>query len=287
MNLKRVKTFMLVVEHKNFSTVAQILNISQPAVSNQIKSLEEDMGISLLHRDTCEATEAGQLVVNRGKELLHIWGEMVEDCHAMQGQLTGILRIGASTIPGSYIVPTIIRKFRDRFPRVEVQLIVQESEEVLHSIRNEQLDIGFVGTNPLGDQFVKEVIERDKMILIAPIGSDDIHGFEDIKRQPFIFRGDRSGTWQATKKGFNSWSNGHSLEELHCVAKVHSTESLLSMVEAGLGFSFVSSHAAEQATKHKRVKVLAELPFEREFYLTYLKSKSHNPAIKEMVQLCT
>ncbi|MFC4766685.1 selenium metabolism-associated LysR family transcriptional regulator [Effusibacillus consociatus] len=285
MNLKRIRTFMMVVEHKNFSTVADLLDISQPAVSKQIKTLEEDLGVMLLYRDAVEPTEAGRLVYKKGKELLDSWNELVDQCHGMQGELTGLMRIGTSTIPGSYLIPPILREFRNRYPRMEVRLSVHDSEEVLGLLRDGRLEVGIIGMEPRGEQFAGHVIARDKMLLIGPVDSEDVDGFGDIKGKPFIFRVEGSGTWQAAKEGLREWRG--SVEELNCVAEVDSTEAVISMVEAGLGYSIVSDLAARPATRHGRIKILAELPGEREFYLAYLSSKRQNPAIAALVNLAT
>ncbi|GAX88993.1 selenium metabolism-associated LysR family transcriptional regulator [Effusibacillus lacus] len=283
MNLKRIRTFMMLVEHKNFSTVAELLSISQPAVSKQLKTLEEELGVILLNRDTLEPTEAGKLTYKKGKDLLFRWEELVDQCHSLQGQLTGVLRIGTSTIPGSYLVPPILREFRDRYPRMEVRLSVHDSEEVMGLLRDGRIDVGVVGKEPRNDLFVGHVIANDKMLLVGPADSEEVDGFGDVKGKPFIFREEGSGTWHAAKEGLRRW--GGSVDDLNCVAEVDSTEAVISMVEAGLGYSIVSCFAAKPATRHGRIKILAELPMERNFYLTYLASKQQNPAITAIVNL--
>jgi len=287
MNLKRVATFILLVEHKSFSSVASILKISQPAVSNQIKSLEDTLGILLIDRDTSEPTEAGKLVYKHGKQLLRSWDELVNECKGFQDQMSGVLHLGASTIPGAYLVPPLIKEFRDRFPRVEVCLHVHESLEIIQALRNGQLTIGFIGDYPQDADIESISIAQDHLVLIGPSTSDNIEGYGDIMKAPFIFRGDLSGTWKAAKESFSKWSNGESIDQLHCVAKVHSTESALAMVEAGLGYSIVSNLAASIAAKQKRIKVIAQLPNHRDFYLSYLRAHSQHPLIKEFKQLLT
>ncbi|WP_018133201.1 selenium metabolism-associated LysR family transcriptional regulator [Effusibacillus pohliae] len=283
MNLKRIRTFRMVVDHKNFSIVAELLGISQPAVSKQIKTLEEDLGVVLLHRDSVEPTEAGRIVYRKGKELLYAWDELVAECRAMQGELTGLLRIGTSTIPGSYLVPPLLREFRKRYPRMEVCLTVHDSEEVTGLLRDGRLDVGIVGKEPDDDPFESHVVAQDRMLLVGPIDSDEMDGFGDLKGKPFIFREEGSGTWHAAKEGLRKW--GGSVDRLNCVAQVDSTEAVISLVEAGLGYSIVSSLAAQPATRHGRIKILAELPVVRSFYLTYLSSKRQNPAIAALVNL--
>ncbi|BCJ86755.1 selenium metabolism-associated LysR family transcriptional regulator [Effusibacillus dendaii] len=283
MNLKRIRTFMMVVEHKNFSVVAELLDVSQPAVSKQIKTLEEELGVVLLHRESIEPTEAGRFVYQKGKELMRDWQQLVDECRSMQGELSGLLRIGTSTIPGSYLLPAFFGEFRKRYPRVEFRISVNSSEEVLHLLRDGKLEIGIVGVEPKGDPFVSHLIGEDHMVMIGPADSDEVDGFGDIKNLPFIFRQSGSGTWEAAKEALQKW--GGSVDELRSVAEVDSTEAVISMVEAGIGYSIISDLAALPATKHGRVKVLASLPETRGFYLTYLTIKRQNPAIDALVNL--
>lgn len=285
MNLKRIRTFLLVVEHRNFSTVAELLDISQPAVSKQIKTLEDELGVVLLHRDSVEPTEAGRMVYRKGKELLYAWDQLVNECRGLQGELSGLLRIGTSTIPGSYLVPGLLRDFRERYPRMEVRITVHDSDEVLHMLRDGLLEVGIVGKKPSEDQLIGHVIATDRLLLIGPVDSEEIDGFGDLKGLPFVFREAGSGTWQAVKESLQQW--GGSVSDLHNVAEVDSTETVISLVEAGLGYSIVSDLAARPATKHGRVKVLAELPGTRDFYLTYPASKQQHPAIVAIVSLAT
>lgn len=285
MNLKRIKTFMLVVDQKSFSSVADLLGVSQPAVSKQIKALEEDLKVTLLDRETFTITHAGKLVYEQGKELLEAWERLVQQCSALQGELTGLLQIGASTIPGSYLVPEMIKRFKQLFPHVELRLYVHESAEILECIEQGKLDIGIVGTMPSSPLMVSHLIAQDELLLIGPPDSEPIHVPAGIKELPFICRSERSGTWQAAKQGLKEWA-GILTEDLTCVAKVDNTESVISMVESGLGYSIVSNLAGELATTQQRVKKIATLPVKRNFYLTYLKVKEQHPIIQEFMRLC-
>lgn len=275
---------MMVLDHKSFSTVANLLNISQPAVSKQIKTLELELGLPLLNRETAEPTEAGKAVYQKGKNFLYDWDVLVEECRRLQGKLTGVVRIGASTVPGTYFVPRFLRDFLNIHPNVDIHLSVHESEEITELIWEGSIDVGFVGSKPLSNDFISHIVKRDHFILIGPTNSEDITDLVSVKKLPFIFRSDKSGTWQGVEKSLNTL--GISINDLHCIAKVKTTESVLSMVEAELGYSVVSSIAATQAMKQGRIKMIHQLPYERNFYLTYLKSKKIHPAVESFVSIC-
>ncbi|MDB5084697.1 MAG: LysR family transcriptional regulator [Bacilli bacterium] len=283
MSLKRIRTFMMLVDYKNFSAVADVLSISQPAVSKQIKSLEEDLGVSLFDRNTVEPTEAGRLVYREGKKLLNGWEQLIEECRTLQGELTGLLRIGTSTVPSSYLLPAIVKQFRLRYPRIEYRIFVHDSEDILELLQNGKIDVAIIGSKPQAELFHSHPVAKDRMVIIGPLESEEIHGFGDLRGLPFIFRGERSGTWKAAELGLLKW-NGK-IEELNCVAQADSTDTVISLVEAGIGYSIVSDLAAKTAIENDRVTIVAELPVERNFYLTYLAVKQQHPAISALTQL--
>ncbi|MDQ0339263.1 DNA-binding transcriptional LysR family regulator [Caldalkalibacillus uzonensis] len=275
----------MAVEHRNFSTVAQILNMSQPAVSKQIKTLEKELGVPLLHRDTLEPTEGGRILLRYGPALLENWQKVVEQCASLRGDVQGLIKIGASSIPGTYLIPSILQKFWDCYPQVEVQVAIHESERVVELVATEQIDIGFVGISPLEKTLESQLIAKDNLVIIGSQHTENIVGFEDIKDQPFIFRSEHSGTWRAAEKGLNQW--GYSVRDLKCVAKVEHTESVISMVAAGLGYSIVSDIAARRAVQANQIKILAELPIEREFFAVYLPARGTQLAIRELIHLAS
>lgn len=281
MDLKKIKTFMMVADHKSFSTVAELLEITQPGVSKQIKALEKLLGVTLLNRDTLALTEAGRIVYRKGQQFIADWDELVEECRQFQGEMSGQIRVGASSIPGTYMVTAIIRNYIDRFPRMEIQLSIFESEEVIQHLLEGKLDVGYVGSKPDDTRLASHVIGTDKLVIIGPAGSEATESFDELKEHPFIFRSSRSGTWKAVQKGFREW--GHSVEELKCVSTVHNTEGAISMVEAGLGYSVVSDIAASKALKHGNISIIAELPVERPFYAVCLATKEHTKAVAPLM----
>ncbi|MCD8511226.1 MAG: LysR family transcriptional regulator [Bacillus sp. (in: Bacteria)] len=281
MDLKKIKTFMMVADHKSFSTVAELLDITQPGVSKQIKTLEKMLGVTLLNRETLEPTEAGRIVYRKGKKFIAEWEELEEECRQYQGEMSGQLRVGASSIPGTYLVPAILRNYLDNFPRMEIQLSIDESEEVIQHLLEGKLDIGYVGSKPNDNRLTDRIIGTDKLVVIGPAGSEPTESFDELREHPFIFRSSRSGTWKAVQEGFRQW--GHSVDELKCVSTVHNTEGAISMVEAGLGYSVVSDIAVAKAIKHGNISVIAQLPVERPFYAICLKAKEHTKAVAPLM----
>jgi DNA-binding transcriptional LysR family regulator len=282
-NLVKVRTFLKVVEHKNFSTVADLLEISQPAVSKQIKTLEEELGIPLLNRETNDPTDAGRIVYQKGLLLLQQWEELVEACKQLQNEVVGTLSIGASSIPSSFLLPNLLREFKSRFPRVDLRIHVQGSDEIVEQVRTGKLDVGLVGTEPPSEWCERFIIAEDQLVVIGPSDSEVLHGFEELRRVPVIARQTGSGTWKAAQEGFHKWSG--SVEDLQIVARVNSTETAISLVETGFGYTVVSDLAAIPAAKLGRIKIVSDFPVKRNFFLTYMPAKKHNSLISAWISL--
>jgi DNA-binding transcriptional LysR family regulator len=283
MNLKRLQTFILAADHKNFSSVAEMLGLSQPAISKQIRTLEEELGVELFHRETWPPTltEPGRLVYRKSKELLAQWEELVRICQSFQNILTGILRIGASTIPTSYLLPSLLRSFREQYPGIEAHVTTNDSAEVERMVKERTLDVGIIGMYPKSHLFETVELAKDRLVLIGPPGNQPIRHLSEIVERPFIFREPGSGTWQSAIEGLSK--AGLSVEDLHCIAQVDSTEAILSMVQGGLGYSFLSLLAARRAAENNQIAILAELPIERSFYLIFERSRRYHPLLEAFI----
>lgn len=116
MNLKRLQTFVHILERRCFSEAASIMNLTQSGISRQMKTLEEEVGVQLLNRkNVVEMTPAGRLVYKRAKVLLDEWEQLMKECKAMKTELNGVLKIGASTIPGTHLLPNTSSCFKNNF----------------------------------------------------------------------------------------------------------------------------------------------------------------------------
>ncbi|PLR94471.1 selenium metabolism-associated LysR family transcriptional regulator [Bacillus sp. T33-2] len=290
MNLKKLEAFIFVVEKKSFSEAAAKLKCSQPAISLQIKSLEEDLGLELLDRSLSgiQPTPAGISVYQAAKEMIKRWNRLAEELHGFHDNLTGTLTIGASTIPGTYIVPHWMRQFRRLYPKVEVKVEIGDSKEILAKLLDHQIDVGFIGLQPDSEKIKHYPVASDSLVLIAPDGhplaNADHLDFSEVKQYEFVLREEGSGT----RKVMDDYLSLHGvrLSELHTVASVGSTEALIASVEAGLGISCVSKLAANHAVKAGRIKIIDKFePFQRTFYFTSLKGTEKRPIVKEFAEL--
>lgn len=283
MNVKRLQTFILVVEKRSFSEVADILEMTQSGVSRQIKTLEDEVGIQLLNRNTAhvELTTAGDYVYKRAKQLVEQWENLVHECQLMKGERSGKLRIGASTIPATYLIPDILKACQQKYPRMELCMSTKDSSEILTSLENQKIDVALVGRKPDVGRFHSHQIAEDRLLLIGHASVPKIASLQDIRSYPIILREKGSGTREAMERALRD--QGVELEQLNCAIEVSSTDSVMAMVESGVGLSFVS-HLAMNKGREDHVRILYELPTDRGFYLAYLKSRASHPLVQAFVQ---
>jgi DNA-binding transcriptional LysR family regulator len=147
MNLIWLQTFIFIVEKQSLTKAAQALYLTQPAVSKQLNSLEKFYGTSLLHRTSryVEVTEAGKLVYDFSKQILAKINESHAAVQALQKDLCGSLVLGASTIPGEYILPAALGRFQELHPQVKAKLEIADSTEIGQLIMDAKLEAGMIG----------------------------------------------------------------------------------------------------------------------------------------------
>jgi DNA-binding transcriptional LysR family regulator len=286
MNFKKLEAFISVLEKKSFSEAAAALKSSQPAISLKIKSLEEELGIELLDRNRSgvHPTRAGMLVYQTSKEMMEKWSRLEDDLLGFQDTLTGTLTIGASTIPGTYLVPGWIKNFRTLYPKVDVKVEINDSKNVLNKLLDHQIDIGIVGLHQQTNKITSKAVTSDSLVLIVPVEheisqSTDLD-FNRLKEYELVLREEGSGT----RKEMEDYLaiNGCSLADFNSSLSIGSSEAVISAVEAGLGISFISKLAAVPAVKANRVKMIETLkPYQRNFYISTLSESENRPIIRE------
>lgn len=286
MNFKKLEAFISVLEKRSFSEAAAALKSSQPAISIKIKSLEEELGIELLDRGRSgvHPTRAGILVYQTAKEIMGRWGQLEDDLLSFQDTLTGTLTIGASTIPGTYLIPGWIKKFRTLYPKVDVKIEINDSRKILNKLLDHQIDVGIVGLHQQSAKMITKTVASDSLVLIVPVEheiSQSSHlDFNLLKKYDLVLREEGSGTRKEMEEYLEI--NGSSLADFNSSISIGSSEAVISAVEAGLGISFISKLAAVPAVKANRVKMIETLkPYQRNFYFSTLSESENRPIIRE------
>ncbi|ADL12842.1 selenium metabolism-associated LysR family transcriptional regulator [Acetohalobium arabaticum] len=287
MKLKTLKMLVKLIEMGSFSAVADKLDLTQPAVSMQIKSLEKRFDTDLVVRQDggIKLTPTGKIIYRKAKRILDVWEEAKLEIEQVKGETFDQLIIGASTIPSEYLLPDLLAEFYKKFPQVEVLMEVGDSTEIINNLEDREVDIIIVGSKPTQNQFEVVSVIEDRLVLILPLEHRLINSshvsLADLIKEQILIREQGSGTRKAMLAGLKE--AGIDKAELNLGLQLGSTEAVISAVEAGLGVSFVSELAASKAVDNRRVEKVKvnDMLISRKLYLAYHQERKNEALIKE------
>jgi LysR family transcriptional regulator, transcriptional activator of the cysJI operon len=249
MDTRQLAAFCAVVERKSFSQAAERLGVTQPAVSLQIRSLEQRLGRQLLDRSgrRVEPTEAGLRLYASAQRLLQAEEQLLEELESDdEGVVSGTLELGASTGPGGSVVPVLLCEFQERHPDVRVRLSVSDTQRVVEQVADRELELGIVGAGRRHRGVTFEPFFRDEVVLAVPAS----HPFaaktvtlEQLRGEPLIAMQDGAGVRQVIEDELRK--SGTRLRDLDVRLELGLQESVRSAVLAGHGVTFISRLAVE------------------------------------------
>jgi DNA-binding transcriptional LysR family regulator len=249
MDTRQLAAFCAVVERKSFSQAAERLGVTQPAVSLQVRSLEKRLGRRLLDRSgrRVEPTEAGLALYRGAQRMLALEGLLIEELEAGEGgELRGTLEVGASTGPGSTVVPVLLCEFQRENPGVAVSLSISDTQSVVERVAERELELGVVGAARRHRGVVFEPFFRDEVVLACPPGhrfAGRTVSLEQLRREPLIVMQEGAGVRQVIEDELRR--AGTRLRDLEPQLELGLQESVKSAVAAGYGVTFISRAAIE------------------------------------------
>jgi len=283
MDLWRLKIFCKVVELKGFSKAGSAVYLSQPTVSSHVKDLENHFGCKLIDRLGREVapTKAGQLLYEYATKILALEDDIEKALAEFHGKMKGHLTIGGSTIPGGYILPPLLGRFKEAYQDVTLTLIEGDTAEIIQDTIEGRIELGVVGAKAKEARLVEEEIMTDEMFLIAPSGHKWASGgtatLQELTTAPFIMREPGSGSRRSIEQVLDT--AGLRLDDLNIVAEMGSTEAIRQGIKAGVGISILSGCAVADeldACSLTRIK-LEGISFKRAFYLIVHKHRTRSP----------
>lgn len=286
---RRLQVFHTVARLLSFTKAAEALHMTQPAVTFQIRQLEEHFNTRLFDRahNRISLTEAGSQVYKYADRIIGLYNEMENEVRRLTGDVMGLLMVGASTTIAEYVLPALLGEFQSSFPQVKLRLSVSNSVGVVHMVENNEVDIGIVESPVNNKNLVVEVCWHDQLVLICPrdheLARRDRVRVAELKHHPFLCREEGSGTRDFISGYLKS--NGMSLNDMDLAMEFGSPESIKSAVESGLGVSIIS-----QATLAKELALgtLAVVPLDpplvRPFSLVYQRQKFRLRAMEEFLE---
>jgi DNA-binding transcriptional LysR family regulator len=249
MDTRQLTAFCAVVERKSFSDAAERLGVTQPAVSQQIRSLEERLGQQLLDRSgrRVEPTEAGRRLYRGAQRLLAQERQLLEDlAGGAEGPLRGQLAIGASTGPGGSVVPVLLCEFAEENPEITVDLSISDTQTIVDLVARRELELGVVGATPRNRAVAYEPFFRDEVVLVCPPGhrfAGQSIALDDLRDEPLLVMQEGAGVRQVIEDELRQ--SGTRLRDLGVRLELGLQESVKSAVEAGHGVTFISRTAVE------------------------------------------
>jgi DNA-binding transcriptional LysR family regulator len=248
MDTRQLAAFCEVVERRSFSDAASRLGVTQPAVSQQVRALEQRLGTQLLDRSgrRVEPTEAGLRLYRGAQRLLALEEQLLEELGQPEGPLRGTLEIGASTGPAAIVLPLLLCEFQRGNPEVRVELSVSDTQSVVELVADRRLELGIVGAARRHRSVAFEPFFRDEVILVCPPG----HPFagrsvelDELAKGPMILMQQGAGVRQMLEDELRK--GGRRLRDLEVPLELGLQESVRSAVQAGYGVSFISRRAVE------------------------------------------
>lgn len=289
MNLNLLKTYVKVVETQNLSRTAAEFGLSQPAVTKQIQSLEDTYGVLLLERSgrRLKTTEAGEILYQCAREIIKAMEKTERAMEEATNGRKGALYIGASTIPGQYILPGLLKDFKDCYPSITLTMDIADTDKVINLVADRVIDLGIVG----GWNNIRKIEGfpwlEDELVVVIPaqhrLAEAGHVALADLISDRWVFRERGSGTRKAVEEMLVSC--GIKKEDLNVSMEAGSTEAVLAAVDSGMGISIVSSWAVKNRTSLAiRSLRIAGTNSKRHFYVIYPRQKSRRKSVKAFLE---
>jgi DNA-binding transcriptional LysR family regulator len=286
LTLHQLRIFKAVADHLSFSTAAQVMRISQPSVSYQVKELETAVGLPLLDRlgKRVQLTEAGQLLYGYARRTLNLLDEAAAALEDMRGIRRGSLKVGASTTVGIYVIPAALGAFKKIHPDLQISLEIGNRGTVQERVLRNELDLAVVGP-PLKDPDLDAVkFMSDELVVVAPAGhplaARNALALRDLKDEPFIMREAGSGSRWAVEKAAHRAG-----VTLRTEMELGSNGAIKHAVESGLGLAVLSRFAIglESASGELVVLDVAGFPLRRDWHIVHLRRRKLPNAVSEFI----
>ncbi|WP_338451128.1 selenium metabolism-associated LysR family transcriptional regulator [Niallia oryzisoli] len=288
MDLHQLYIFTKVVEHRSFSKAAEHVYLSQSTVSSHIHSLEKMFNVTLFDRVGRESvlTPHGERLYEWALKLLELKDQALLDLSQDMTELKGNIRIAASSVPGQFMIPKMVKQFRKDHPHILFHINQSSSKNAVEKVLNGSVDFGIIGEKYENDKLhyiplIKErlvLISSDQMEFSSPV---NIH---ELLKYPFIMRHSDSGTNALLERFLKE--NGITHDQLNIIAYTDSSQSLIQFVKEGIGISIISEIAARESSGSKGIRMydIEDFKHIRYFYLVYNINRTQSVASNKFIE---
>ena len=286
---RRLQVFFTVARLLSFTKAAESLHMTQPAVTFQVRQLEEYFNTRLFDRthNRISLTEAGSQVYGYAEKIFELYAEMENSVREMTGEISGALTIGASTTIAEYMLPALLGSFKSKYPDINIHLKVSNTEGIVSMVENNTIDLGVVEAPVSNKNLVVEPCRPDHLVAIVspnhPESGRDRLTYQDLIKYPFICREEGSGTREVINEYLAKVSERG--DDLKVSMELGSPEAVKGAVEAGMGISVVSEATIQKELKLSTlVAINLDPSLDRPFSFVHQKQKFRSRAMEELLE---
>ncbi len=290
MSDRRLKVFHTVARLLSFTKAAEALHMTQPAVTFQVRQLEEYFNTRLFDRthNKVNLTPAGERVSEFAERIFDLYSEMENSVRDITGEISGALTIGASTTIAEYMLPALLGEFKNRYPDINLRLKVSNSEGIVSMVEHNVIDLGVVESPVSNKNLIVEVCHDDQLVVVAAPQHELVKRggkvkATDIARYPFVSREEGSGTRDVITQYLIDQNVNPN--EMNFCLELGSPEAIKGAVEAGMGITIISRSIIN---KELKLNTLCELqldpPLSRPFSFVRQRQKFRVTVMEELLE---
>jgi DNA-binding transcriptional LysR family regulator len=282
MDLQLLETLQAVARHGSFSRAARELRLTQPAVSMQVRRLEQALGLPLLERVGKRAfpTKAGEVLLahaGRARRELEAGLEVVQQ---LRGVVAGRIRLGTSASFSIYLLPPALRRFRSRYPKTELTVVTGNAPEIARGVVQNDLDVGIVSLPVRERELAVTAFHRHELVAIAPPNRRWRRGQRvraaELAREPLILFEQGATLRRVIDEWFQRAGVAPTLP-----MELNNTEAIKKLVESGLGLSVTSWFSVEDEVRARKLAAARlEPPLHRDIGVILRKDKPKTPVLE-------
>jgi DNA-binding transcriptional LysR family regulator len=290
-DFRHLETFCRVADLKSFSKAAEDLFLTQPTVSGHILSLEQSLSLRFFDRTSREVrlTKAGEVFLGYASKILSFRKDLLNALSEFSQGIRGELSLGASTLPGEYLLPKLMGDFKKEHPHFIISLKIADTKEIIQYVLQDNVEFGITGAKLNHPSLHYEKYEEDEIIVVAPsdhpLTRKKRVNLEELLKEPWIIREEGSGTQIAVEKTLRK--KGRSLKQFNVAMEMGSTSSVKEGVKAKLGLAFISGRATEEEVSQgflSRIDMEGIDPISRQIYIVSHRGRTLSPIGMEFLR---
>ncbi|AAU18692.1 LysR family transcriptional regulator [Bacillus cereus] len=291
MNLLKLEIVVLIKKYKKLTIVAEKLGVKQPTITFHIKSLEEELGVSLfeLRSGRYFLTEAGEALHHYACKIDALMKEARRVTQEFKDFHKGAITIGASYVPATYLLPEIVYQFQCEFPNIKITLMVKTAPEIRTMLQNHEIDLGVISAAPFDESLLKQTnVMPDTLVLAFSkehhFSKKENVSLQDIEKERILLHRNPSTTRDLLTK----WMLAHNIT-FQSEIELDSLETMKQILKHGNGVAFISKLAIEQEVQRNELRYIPipEFEFQRNIYTIHHEDRWNSKIISFLLQSIT